>query len=156
MPWSWNIYSWINGWHCLRGASSLAVLFLSVCFDVRLEEICLTLERSLGMKGKKGKWDQKNGLIIQCLNRSFQAISSSFELFILHPFFSGASKKIIFLNKQVMVQMCRVEAWEVSCYFYFHVGKKKKRLFHCQRNVKGKPSHWPRSHPGQSCKLFIL
>lgn len=39
----------------MRGASSLAVLFLSVCFDVRLEEICLTLERSLGMKGKKGK-----------------------------------------------------------------------------------------------------
>lgn len=64
VPWSWNIYSWINGWHCLRGASSLAVLFLSVCFDVRLEEICLTLERSLGMKGKKREMRSNRGLII--------------------------------------------------------------------------------------------
>lgn len=37
----------------MREASSLAVLFLSVRFDVRLEEICLTLERSLGMGKKK-------------------------------------------------------------------------------------------------------
>jgi len=44
----------------LREASSLAVLFLSVCFDVRLEEICLTLERSLGM-GERKKLKKKIG-----------------------------------------------------------------------------------------------
>lgn len=124
MPWSWNIYSWINGWHCLRGASSLAVLFLSVCFDVRLEEICLTLERSLGMKGKKGKWDQKKAWLYSVqigASRPYLAVLN----YSSYTHFFGASKKIILLNKQVMVQMCRVEAWEVSCYLYFYVGGKK-------------------------------
>lgn len=85
----------------MREASSLAVLFLSVCFDVRLEEICLTLERSLGMGGGGGYGRERRsnrGLIMYCLNRSFQGTYITvFKILLLYLSVLSVSEKIILL-----------------------------------------------------------